>query len=175
MTETINTKDNKDDPEESKYFSKIEKYKRHIKYAEHLTEAKRDISKEYYRSLWTFSSGALALSITLVSGILGAEFNQAHSFLFGSWVFFSLCILSTMISVRISQSAYRVEIEDIYKDISAHRDIAPLSERCVKCSKWAEWLEILAFLLFILGMIMMAYFIYSNLFLINDANKLIEI
>ena len=136
MTEPENTKENGVNPEESRFFSKIEKYKRYIKYTEHLREAKRDISKEYYRSLWTFSSGALALSISLVSGIFGAEFNRAHSYLFTSWVFFSLCILSTMISVRLSQSAYRVEIEDIYKDIGAKRDIAPLSERCVKCSKW---------------------------------------
>ena len=149
--------------EEERFFSKIERYKRMLDYTKHLRDAKRDLSKEFFKSLWTFSSGAMALSVTLVSGIFGSEFKEAHLFLFASWLCFTVCILSTMLSVHASQKAYKMEIDDISNDMAARREIGAESPECRKWCNIAGRLETLAFVFFILGIVTLLMFVLMNI------------
>ncbi len=132
-----------------------------LDYSKGLTNTERDLSKEYFKSLWTFSSGALGLSITLVSGAFGASFNHGYSYLYISWVLFTACILFTMFSVKANQRAYRHEKDAIYDDLSRGTDISS-DASCGGWDKATNVTELFASIFFISGIVLMICFINEN-------------
>jgi hypothetical protein len=72
-------------------------------------------SDEFDKSLMTFSSGALGLSLSFIKDIVPLDKAGFLCWLFISWVSFSLCIVATMASFPFSIQAQKTHLDYLYK------------------------------------------------------------
>jgi hypothetical protein len=77
----------------------------HDEYRRKVWEDTTSQSETFDRYMLTLSDGALALSITFVKDVVPLRDAVCIPLLITSWVWFSLCILVTLISFRISIGA----------------------------------------------------------------------
>src|SRR5450432_4413578 len=88
--------------------SDCEKNPQWEEYCKHRDQAWDDIkasSDEFDKSLLTFSSGTLGLSLAFIKDIVKLESAVALSWLYWSWVFLTSCIVITILSYRFSIAA----------------------------------------------------------------------
>ena len=74
----------------------------HDEYRRKVWEDSKSGSENFDKYLLTFSSGALALSLSFIKDVVHVENVQSFSLLITSWICFIACILTTLISFRIS-------------------------------------------------------------------------
>lgn len=137
-------------------------YDRVVQHGVRLSEEEQFLWKEYAKILLTFSGGAVALSVTLVSGVLGPKLINYFEILFRAWFFFTVCIVLTMISFKTNQIAYRKEIDLLYKEYS---DKGEASEKEYR-GFWiiiTEILVILSTVGFLIGLFLLLKFVAKNI------------
>mgnify|MGYP001054362409 CR=1 FL=1 len=127
-----------------------------------LLETEQKIGMESTRLLWTFSGGAVALSITLVSGVFGNILQYGLHYLFFSWVAFILCSILVLLSLDKSQKAFQFDIESLISEMSG-KEWKEYDEKRGKCNKLAAKIESIARILFLIGIISLLFFIYVNI------------
>jgi hypothetical protein len=87
-------------------------------YLEHARQAWADqqaSSDEFDKSLLTFASGTLGLSLAFIKDIVPLKEAVALRMLFGSWVAFTLCIVVTIFSFPLSRQAQKRHVEYLYE------------------------------------------------------------
>jgi len=133
-----------------------------VDHAKRLINTEQRLGLMYTNFLWTFSGGAIALSITLVSGAFGAKLIQGFCTLTYSWLFLLLCIILTMLSVKTSQLSFEKEVQSIYKEVKENGEVSPREYR----GGWVKLttvLEVLASVALLAGLILMLLFIAQNM------------
>ncbi len=119
-----------------------------------------NLEAESYRSfdkaLLTFSSGAIALSITFLE-----KFSPGSNIhlLIASWLFWLLSILFQLISYYISAKAMREELSILNEQYRDYKSEA-------KINKWTGWpsrTNLIALSSFLIGTILFLIFIIQNL------------
>jgi hypothetical protein len=95
----------------------VEKRREYIEERKSLIDAEREAARSFDKAMITLSSGGLALSIAFVgqASPTGVELGY---FLFASWIFFSLALLTITASFLMSQSALRAQREIIDQEYS---------------------------------------------------------
>lgn len=127
-----------------------------------LVETKQYLAKEYSKYLWTFSGGAIGLSVTLVSGAFGSSLKGGLNILLISWVFFAICIFLTMCSNKASQKSFSIEIDTLCNEI-AKNGVASTSHYRGKYVTFAKIFDYSASVSFFVGLASLLWFIYRNI------------
>jgi hypothetical protein len=87
-------------------------------YLKHIGQAWADLqssSDQFDKSLLTFSSGALALSIAFVKDIVPLREAAFRGLLYWSWLAFGLCIAVTIMSFAFSVQAQKKHMGFLYE------------------------------------------------------------
>lgn len=127
-----------------------------------LIETHQYLAKEYSKYLWTFSGGAIGLSVTLVSGAFGSSLKCGLNILIISWVFFAFCIFLTMCSNKASQKSFSIDIDTLWNEI-AKKGVASTSHYSGFYVKLVKILDIIASISFFGGLTFLLCFIYKNI------------
>jgi hypothetical protein len=132
-------------------------------FLEHQKQAWIDIqssSDEYDKSILTLSSGGLGLSLAFIKDIVPLKEAIALSLLYCSWGAFTLSILLTVFSFRLSVLAHENHIDNLRQYYLENK------KECYDKGRWAaRVLEILAWLaggLFVVAVIMTILFACRN-------------
>jgi hypothetical protein len=116
-------------------------------------------SENFDKALLTYSSAALALSVTFLEKIVCKTNIISAWLLHSSWVCFCLTILMTLFSYLFGQKAIDVVIqraEKYYKG-EPHSESKSFSEKLNQCMPW------ISAILFAAAVMFFIYFSYSNL------------
>jgi hypothetical protein len=145
--------DHEDKQQETKYQTYLDE--RHS-----LTAAEKESSLHFDKSILTLAAGALGLSLTFIDKIAPHPAECTLYLLGLAWIFFSLSVLSSLISSLTSQAACRRQIkivEKIYFD-----NAAPNSEKNLpaQITNILNWVSIG---LFMLGVFFLVVFTIANL------------
>lgn len=87
-------------------------------FATHREQAWKDrqsSSDEFDKSLLTFSSGALGLSLAFIKDIVPLATATRRGLLYASWISFAVCIMATIFSYPPSMKAIDKHLDDLYK------------------------------------------------------------
>ena len=135
-------------------------YKINLEHGRALISTEQLLGRDFSKAILAFAGGALALSVTLVSGALGKTLlNSNLPNLYWSWFLFSLSILSTIYSFKTAQISFQTEIANLYENIDSNT-----SERYT--GKWVSAtaiLEFLSLIFFIFGILFLMNFVSTNL------------
>lgn len=127
--------------------------------AEQLTRERAN-SDKYDNTILTYSTGALALSLTFIKDVV--PLASAHSIwtLKASWVFLALSLLVMLASFHIGQTANRKRVE------FAREYYIDKIETSHNKKDWAEkslsWLNLFAGAAFFIGVIFTTAFVWTN-------------
>ena len=133
-------------------------YDINIKHGRSLVDTEQTLGRDYNRALLTFSGGALAVSVTLVSGGFGTSLLESYfNLLYFSWLLFGVSIIGTIFSIKASQISFQVELNDLYSDIT--KESTRYEGAWVSVSKW---LTVISFTLFTVA-ITLLLFIFLNI------------
>jgi hypothetical protein len=123
--------------------------------------SKTDQQKTYDQTILTFSSGAIALSLTFVEKF--APVPTCPCLLYLAWGGFGLAILSVVSSFIVSQRAFQNEIDWIDETWAAVRDDKePPTERANRYSTLTEALNVLSGLAFVVAFLFLTLFGVKN-------------
>jgi len=133
-------------------------------FSEHQKQAWASIqssSDEYDKSILTLSSGGLGLSLAFIKDIVPLNQAIALPLLYCSWVAFTLSIIITVFSFRLSVLVHENYLDNLYKYYIERK------EECYNKGRWADQaLETLAWLaggLFVVAVIMTIMFARQNI------------
>jgi hypothetical protein len=141
-----------------------EKQARWDEYCKHRDQAWEDItssSDEFDKSLLTYSTGALGLSLAFIKDIVKPNHATALPLLYWSWGFLMLCMILTIASYRFSIEAQKRHIINTRK-FFLEDDEGALNKKSV----WAVLLDICAYAgatFFLAGVLLTVLFVYFNI------------
>lgn len=147
-----------------KQLSEAEKKARWEQHCKHSDKAWDDItssSDEFDKSLLTYSSGALGLSLVFIKDIIKPDQAVALPFLYWSRVFLMLCIVLTIASYRFSIEAQKRHLVNTRK-FFLEEDEDALNKKTV----WTVLLDICAYAgatFFLGGVVLTVLFAYFNI------------
>ena len=126
-------------------------------YRKSLNSLEQKSQESYDKTVLMLSSGALAVSITLIKDFLGVEELQSLCLLFMAWIAWCSSVTSVLLSHYFSRLAVReaikqVDNDKIYKENAGGR-----------FDKFTASLNNLSGLFFILGLFLLIFFIFNNL------------
>ena len=126
-----------------------------------LIDAQQQSYQQFDKTILTLSSGGLGVSITFLRDILPFEQITNYCFLIGSWILFTISILSTLISFLTSQYAYNKQLEliDAY---FLNKDSDALTKKN-RFAQITEGLNVSAAVFFILAVIGTIMFVSINI------------
>lgn len=143
--------------------SEKEKQARWEEFCKHRDQAWEDItasSDEFDKSLLTYSSGALGLSLAFIKDIVKLDNATALPCLYWSWVFLTMCIILTIASYRFSIEAQKKHLINAQRFFLEY-DEAALNRKTV----WSILLDICAYCgaaFFLAGVLSTVLFVYLN-------------
>jgi hypothetical protein len=135
-------------------------WEEYCKYRDQAWEDINTSSDEFDKSLLTFSSGALGLSLAFIKDIVKLESAIALNWLYLSWAFLTSCIVLTIFSYRFSILAQRKHLDDLEK-YYLKDDKTALNKKTV----WSRALTICAWggaIFFLAGVLATVVFVYLN-------------
>ncbi|SEN09711.1 hypothetical protein SAMN02800694_2760 [Luteibacter sp. UNCMF331Sha3.1] len=143
-------------------YSVEEKRQIYAKFLEEHNRRETSTSDAYDRAILTFSTGALALSLTFIKDLV-PDFSQAahKGALLAAWILWLLALMTTIGSFLVSLKAGRHEVRRANRYYLLE-DNGALKEK----NRWSSAIWILnpvAGSFFALGAIFMVYFVYTNL------------
>jgi hypothetical protein len=147
----------------SQPISEEEKKARWEEFCKYRDQAWEDItssSDEFDKSLLTYSSGALGLSLAFIKDIVKLDNATALPWLYWSWVFLTLCIILTISSYRCSIEAQKKHLIDAQK-FFLERDEKALNRKTI----WSILLDACAYggaIFFLAGVLSTVLFVYFN-------------
>lgn len=119
------------------------------------------MSDEFDRNLLALSSGALGVSLAFIKDIVPFKGAGFRCSLYASWISFSICVLSTLMSFRFSMNANSVYMDYLYKYYIENRQ-----EYFNRRSGWSianTVCAILGVVFFIIGLLSTIIFAIGNL------------
>jgi hypothetical protein len=140
-----------------------EKQARWDEFCKYRDQAWEDItssSDEFDKSLLTYSSGALGLSLAFIKDIVKLENATALPWLYWSWVFLTLCIILTISSYRFSIEAQKKHLINAQR-FFLERDENALNRKTI----WSILLDVCAYAgaaFFLAGVLSTVLFVYLN-------------
>ncbi|MDE1889230.1 MAG: hypothetical protein KGJ87_07580 [Planctomycetota bacterium] len=123
-----------------------------------LIGAERETAQQFDKAILTLAAGALALSITFIKQIAPHPKSQSIYFLIAAWTFFSLSILSTLISFLKSQDACRRQREILDQD-----RLSKPHDNKNSAANWTNRFNWLSIVFFISGIISLIIFSVFNI------------
>jgi hypothetical protein len=153
-----------------------------------MTEKSRaeELHDEYRRKIWddiksgtenfdkymlTFSGGALVLSLGFIKDVIKPELAVSLNWLLASWICFLLCILSTLLSFRVSIRALErmvPHINEFYLKGNADAFNKHLNDFWTKA---VDWCANLATGLLIVGLLCTMVFVGKNFRKVNHMSE----
>lgn len=133
----------------------------YLKERKSLIEAQQQCYQQFDKAILTLSTGGLGVSIIFLRDILPFEQITNYWFLIGSWILFTISILSTLISFLTSQYAYSVQLR-LIEEYFLEKD----SDALTKKNRFAQitgGLNISAAVFFILAVISTIVFVSINI------------
>ncbi len=85
-------------------------------YLEHLKQAWEDLqsgSDEFDKSILTYSSDALGVSVAFIKDIVPLANANGLLLLYGSWITFGLAIVTTVLSFQLSVKAQKTHVDHL--------------------------------------------------------------
>ncbi len=124
---------------------------------------KRDLSntENFDKSVLTYSSAGLALSLGFLKDFVPMQNAICPSFLYFSWAFFVLAIVTTMASFLISQLGIDEQIKRIHR-YYIEGDISAINENN-KYSDWTKYSAYAAGGTFLIALILTTVFVAINI------------
>jgi hypothetical protein len=132
----------------------------YCKYHDKAVESITASSDEFDKSLLTYSSGALGLSLAFIKDIVKLENAIALSWLYWSWLFLVSCIVLTIASYRLSIHAQQRRLDDARR-FYMEKDEKALNRETV----WSRMLDLCAYFgaaFFLAGVLSTVLFVYFN-------------
>ena len=126
-----------------------------------LIDAQQQSCQQFDKAILTLSSGGLGVSIIFLRDILPLEQITNYYFLIGSWILFTISILSTLISFLTSQYAYSKQLSLINAYFLNKDSNAP--DKKNRFSQITGKLNISAAVFFILAVICTIMFVSINI------------
>jgi len=126
-----------------------------------LIEAQQQCYQQFDKAILTLSSGGLGVSIVFLRDILPLEQITNYCFLIGSWILFTISILSTLISFMTGQYAYSEQLK-LIEAYFLNKD----SDALTKKNRFAQitgGLNISAAVFFILAVVSTIVFVSINI------------
>jgi hypothetical protein len=126
-------------------------------YREHLVLAEQKAQEDFDKTVITLSGGALGISFAFVTDIVGTESLVRACQLYWAWIAWGFSLICVLFSYFFSHLALRKAIKQVddktfyERRIGAGYDIATAA------------LNISGAILFVIGVIMMIFFVRSNL------------
>ncbi len=143
----------------------------HDEYRRKVWEDTKSGTENFDKYLLTFSSGALALSLGFIKDVVKPENAVSLHWLLASWICFLLCILSTLVSFRVSIRALEKMgpyLDEFYLKGQAEAFNKHLEDFWTKAVDWCAYLAI-AF--FIIGLTCTMVFVDKNFRKVNQMNE----
>jgi hypothetical protein len=134
----------------------------HDEYRRKVWEDLKSGSENFDKYMVTLSGGALGLSLTFIKDIIPAGKMICSLLLYASWVAFVFCILTTLVSFRVSIRALE-EMVPCLDDFYLRGDPDAFNKHLK--SFWTRavgWCANLAILFFVLGLIFTIMFVIAN-------------
>ncbi len=135
----------------------------HDEYRRKVWDDLKSGSENFDKYLLTYSSGALALSLSFIKEVVPLDEAICKSSLIASWIAFLFCILVTLISFRISIRALErmvPHLNKFYLEGDAEAFDKHLEDPWAKA---VEWCANLGILFFVLGLIFTMIFVGTNM------------
>jgi len=126
-----------------------------------LIEAQQQSYQQFDKAILTLSSGGLGVSIIFLRDILPLEQITNYYFLIGSWMLFTISILSTLISFLTSQYAYSEQLRLIEEYFQNKDSGAP--DKKNRFAQITERLNVSAAVFFILAVVSTIMFVSLNI------------
>ena len=126
-------------------------------YRDHLVLAEQKAQEDFDKTVIALSGGALGISFAFVSDIVGTDELAKASLLYWAWTSWASSLISVLFSYFFSHLALRKAINQVdekklyEKRIGAGYNVA------------TAFLNILGAILFVIGVILMVFFVRSNL------------
>lgn len=153
-----------------------------------MTEKSRaeELHDEYRRKIWddtksgtenfdkymlTFSSGALGLSLGFIKDVVKPENAVSLHWLLASWIAFLLCVLTTLVSFRVSIRALEKmvpHLDNFYLKGDADAFNKHLQSRWTKA---VDWFANAAIVFFIAGLMCTMVFVAKNFRRVNHMSE----
>jgi len=136
--------------------------KLHDEYRKKVWEDSKSGSENFDKYLITFSSGALALSLSFIKDIVPLRDAIWIPSLIVSWIAFIACILVTLVSFRISIRALEKMspvLDDFYLNGNVDAFNKHMEDPWTKAVDWCAWGGII---LFVLGLFFTMMFVGAN-------------
>jgi hypothetical protein len=114
----------------------------HDEYRRKVWDDLKSSTENFDKYMLTFSSGALALSVGFIKDVVHIEKAVHLNWLAVSWSLFVLCILSTLVSFRVSIKALEKMgpyLDDFYLKGNAGAFNKHLEEFWTKAVDWCAW------------------------------------
>jgi cbb3-type cytochrome oxidase subunit 3 len=161
------------DVADSDYQFKLERYNAYIDERKTLDNTELDASKSYDQYLITLSSGALGLSLLFIEKVAKSPLPSTYPLLIAAWSFFALVLFLMLLSLLVSQWAWRRRRENLDFDHNRaenRRPVSPLPRWRKRRKKFQNpydrattTLNTLSLLLFFVGVVCFASFSAANL------------
>ena len=157
----------KPDPKEEKELSEEERCSL-IEHRKYLNESRHKSQEDYDKTVVALSGGALGVSFAFLKDIVGSGGLWNKSLLLLAWISWGLSVSAVLFSYFLSHLALRECIFQIDEAIrEKNTDHIYVKNPGGKYSKLTAFLNVCGGLLFFIGVILLAYFIWSNLEAIN--------
>jgi hypothetical protein len=124
-----------------------------------LTERQFSNSESYDKAILTLSSAFLALSLTFIKDVLGSAPVRGTWTLYASWIAFAAAIISTVVSLRVSDAALNSQLE-LIEQYYQHRDESAAEKSSL--SRWVDRCNNASGLLFVVGIVLTVIFVIHN-------------
>lgn len=143
----------------------------HDEYRRKVWEDTKSGTENFDKYMLTFSSGALALSLGFIKDVVKPENAVSLDWLLASWICFLLCILSTLVSFRVSIRA--LEKMSLYLDEFYLKGKAEAFNKHLEdfWTKAVDWCAYLAIAFFIIGLTCTMVFVDKNFRKVNQMSK----
>ncbi len=142
--------------EEKEYYLDLYKKEREL-----LFNSKLEQSKMFDKYIFTISSVALGLSLTLIKDVFK---NPEWKFLLAlAWLFFIISVLCSLLSFYFSQKAIDEYLEILNEYISSFFNNTELTDKKAKFSKFVDVANLISFIFLVLGLLVLFIFYVKNI------------
>ncbi len=142
--------------EEKEYYLDLYKKEREL-----LFNSKLEQSKMFDKYIFTISSVALGLSLTLIKDVFK---NPGWDFLLAlAWLFFIISVLCSLLSFYFSQKVIDEHLEILNEYIGSLLNNIEFMDKEVKFSKFVDVANLISFLFLALGLLILFIFYIKNI------------
>ena len=148
----------------SNHEDSLRRYQVFLDERKQLLATAKEAAIQYAKAIMTLSAGALTLSLAFMKDIVPNPGAGTLLLLKGSWLSFSLSLISVVISFLLSEFAFIRQVEISQKSLSidpTKSEAASATENPYK--RWIIFLNIVSLAAFIMGVILLVLFSLFNL------------